>query len=61
MMSTKADIRRGLRDYRLLCRENDPVVNDGVIDDSVTDPGKWTTAFPRAVMKAAQSNQNPLC
>ncbi|MCG1015916.1 glycoside hydrolase family 3 protein [Bacillus velezensis] len=39
--------------------KNDPVVNDGVIDDSVTDPGKWTTAFPRAVMKAAQSNQKP--
>ncbi|UZD74350.1 glycoside hydrolase family 3 protein [Bacillus siamensis] len=39
--------------------KNDPVVNDGVIDDSVKDPGKWTTAFPRAVMKAAQSNQKP--
>lgn len=39
--------------------KNDPVVNDGVIDDSVTDPGKWTTAFPRALMKAAQSNQKP--
>lgn len=41
--------------------KNDPVVNDGTIDDSVTDPGKWTTAFPRAVMKSAQSNHKPLC
>ncbi|MBY8913347.1 glycoside hydrolase family 3 protein [Bacillus sp. YC2] len=39
--------------------KNDPVVNDGIIDDSVTDPGKWTTAFPRALMKAAQSYQKP--
>ncbi|MEC3842122.1 glycoside hydrolase family 3 protein [Bacillus amyloliquefaciens] len=39
--------------------KNDPVVNDGNIDDSVTDPGKWTTAFPRAVMKSAQSNHKP--
>ncbi|MGY5190321.1 UNVERIFIED_CONTAM: hypothetical protein FO487_21275, partial [Bacillus amyloliquefaciens DSM 7 = ATCC 23350] len=39
--------------------KNDPVVNDGTIDDSVTDPGKWTTAFPLAVIKSAQSNHKP--
>ncbi|MCC2117691.1 glycoside hydrolase family 3 protein [Bacillus halotolerans] len=33
--------------------KNDPVVNDGVIDDTVTDSSKWATAFPRAVMNAA--------
>ncbi|WP_336183780.1 glycoside hydrolase family 3 protein [Bacillus sp. 205(2023)] len=33
--------------------KNDPVFNDGVIDDTVTDSSKWATAFPRAVMNAA--------
>ncbi|MTH51913.1 hypothetical protein GKZ89_00730 [Bacillus mangrovi] len=34
--------------------KNDPAVNDGVIDDTVTDSSKWATAFPRAVMNYAQ-------
>jgi beta-N-acetylhexosaminidase len=34
--------------------KNDPVVNDGVIDDNDQDSSKWATAFPRAVMKDAQ-------
>ncbi|MCY8140423.1 glycoside hydrolase family 3 protein, partial [Bacillus inaquosorum] len=33
--------------------KNDPVVNDGVIDDTISDSSKWATVFPRAVMKAA--------
>ncbi|MEH3001373.1 glycoside hydrolase family 3 protein [Bacillus pumilus] len=39
--------------------QNDPAVNDGVIDDNVQDPKKWATAFPRAVMKetAAQNKK----
>ncbi|MCY8266447.1 glycoside hydrolase family 3 protein [Bacillus haynesii] len=36
--------------------KNDPVVNDGVIDDSIQDLSKWATAFPRAAMKYAQAN-----
>lgn len=36
--------------------KNDPVVNDGVIDDSIQDSSKWATAFPRAAMKYAQTN-----
>ncbi|MED4339125.1 glycoside hydrolase family 3 N-terminal domain-containing protein [Bacillus licheniformis] len=36
--------------------KNDPVVNDGVIDDSIQDSSKWATAFPRAAMKYAQAN-----
>ncbi|WP_340640102.1 glycoside hydrolase family 3 protein [Bacillus atrophaeus] len=36
--------------------KNDPVINDGVIDDTVTDSSKWATVFPRAVMKSAQQN-----
>ncbi|MFC0270240.1 glycoside hydrolase family 3 N-terminal domain-containing protein [Metabacillus herbersteinensis] len=35
--------------------KNDPAVNDGVIDDSIQDSSKWATAFPRAVMKDAQT------
>ena len=35
--------------------KNDPVVNDGAIDDSVQDSSKWATAFPRAVMKDAEA------
>ncbi|MGE6631819.1 glycoside hydrolase family 3 protein [Bacillus sp. NPDC077027] len=35
--------------------QNDPAVNDGVIDDNVQDPKKWATAFPRAVMKEAKT------
>lgn len=39
--------------------QNDPAVNDGVIDDGVQDPKKWATAFPRAVMnEAAAQNKN---
>jgi beta-N-acetylhexosaminidase len=35
--------------------KNDPAVNDGVIDDSIQDSSKWATAFPRAVMKDAET------
>ncbi|MBS2969164.1 glycoside hydrolase family 3 C-terminal domain-containing protein [Metabacillus sp. KIGAM252] len=36
--------------------KNDPAVNDGVIDDPVTDSSKWATVFPRAVMNYSQKN-----
>lgn len=37
--------------------KNDPVVNDGVIDDTIEDSSKWATVFPRAAMKYAQAKQ----
>ncbi|WP_307893133.1 glycoside hydrolase family 3 protein [Bacillus swezeyi] len=37
--------------------KNDPVVNDGIIDDNIQDSSRWATAFPRAAMKYAQSKQ----
>ncbi|MEK5499644.1 glycoside hydrolase family 3 N-terminal domain-containing protein [Bacillus sp. FSL M8-0168] len=37
--------------------KNDPVVNDGVIDDAIQDSSKWATAFPRAAMLYAQAKQ----
>ncbi|QHZ48881.1 glycoside hydrolase family 3 protein [Bacillus sp. NSP9.1] len=37
--------------------KNDPVVNDGIIDDTIEDSSKWATVFPRAAMKYAQSKQ----
>ncbi|WP_412857685.1 glycoside hydrolase family 3 protein [Bacillus sp. 179-C3.3 HS] len=40
--------------------QNDPAVNDGVIDDNVQDPKKWATAFPRAVMKEAMSQNKKM-
>ncbi|WP_338443649.1 glycoside hydrolase family 3 protein [Bacillus spizizenii] len=39
--------------------KNDPVVNDGVIDDTISDSSKWDTVFPRAVMKAALQHNKP--
>ncbi|QHJ92998.1 Beta-hexosaminidase [Bacillus subtilis] len=39
--------------------KNDPVVNDGVIDDTISDSSKWATVFPRAVMKAALQHNKP--
>ncbi|WP_241156862.1 glycoside hydrolase family 3 protein [Bacillus sp. FJAT-42376] len=36
--------------------KNDPAVNDGVIDDTVTDSSKWATVFPRAVMNYSLKN-----
>nr|WGE07841.1 glycoside hydrolase family 3 C-terminal domain-containing protein [Bacillus subtilis] len=39
--------------------KNDPVVNDGVIDDTISDSSKWPTVFPRAVMKAALQQNKP--
>ncbi|MFT0802809.1 glycoside hydrolase family 3 N-terminal domain-containing protein [Bacillus swezeyi] len=37
--------------------KNDPVVNDGIIDDTIQDSNQWATVFPRAAMKYAQSKQ----
>ncbi|MGD7008233.1 glycoside hydrolase family 3 N-terminal domain-containing protein [Metabacillus sp. 84] len=34
--------------------KNDPAVNDGVIDDTITDSSKWATVFPRAAMNYSQ-------
>lgn len=34
--------------------QNDPAVNDGVIDDNIQNPKKWARSFPRAVMKEAK-------
>ncbi|APH67107.1 glycoside hydrolase family 3 protein [Bacillus sp. LR_5] len=39
--------------------KNDPVVNDGVIDDTISDSSKWATVFPRTVMKAALQHNKP--
>ncbi|KXJ37635.1 hypothetical protein AX282_00680 [Bacillus spizizenii] len=39
--------------------KNDPVVNDGVIDDTISGSSKWATVFPRTVMKAALQHNKP--
>ncbi|MDM5296770.1 glycoside hydrolase family 3 protein [Bacillus pumilus] len=40
--------------------QNDPAVNDGVMDDNVQDQKKWATAFPHAVMKEAASQNKKM-
>ncbi|WP_353853954.1 glycoside hydrolase family 3 protein [Bacillus sp. Bos-x628] len=40
--------------------QNDPAVNDGIIDDNVQDPKKWATAFPRAVLKETKSQNKKM-
>jgi beta-N-acetylhexosaminidase len=37
--------------------QNDPVVEDGVIDDGIKDPSKWATVFPRAAMNYAKEKK----
>lgn len=41
--------------------KNDPVVNDGVIDDTISDSSKWATVFPRACHESRTAAQQTIC
>jgi beta-N-acetylhexosaminidase len=39
--------------------QNDPAVNDGVIEDEINEPSAWAVSFPRAAMMYTQKSEKP--